>query len=198
MFLGGLLIRRFDGFRRLCRRAGEAYGHPVIVSDGDLMLTNRVLAALGGPPAAPQVRGRLRGDTLSLLLLFLITQDLPCKVGVVGPVLETDRVMAGLKSLVHLLAHGVYPMVTEKPPLDYHDAVETLSATEAVLHPLMQYAEDGEPAGLAPFGGSGSVTVGPADGPYTLLVTFGEEPQAGLLFPSDGTLHPASLVVPAR
>lgn len=191
MFMGGTLIRRFDGFRRLCRRAAEEYRHPLTITDEDLLLANRVLAGLGGPPAASQVKGRFTADGLPLLLMFLLTQELECRVGLLG---QADEVLGRVKGLVHLLGHGVYPMVSGGPPLAFQDVVKELAASGAVLRPCMRYDQDGEPLTLDLIGAAGRVGVGPEHGPYTLAVLLGEGAGPAPLRQPD-ELHPVVLVI---
>jgi hypothetical protein len=191
VFVGGLLIRRFDGFRRLCRRAAEEYRHPLTITEGDMVLVNRVLAALGGPPAASEVRGRFESDGLPMLLLFLLTQELDCRVGLVG---DAEETLARLKGLAHLLGHGVFPMLTGQAPLSFQDVVRELGPAGAVLKPLVAYDQDGEPEALAGSGAGGRLGVGPEHGPYTLAVMLGAAGPAPLR-PTDGTLHPTVLLL---
>lgn len=190
--MGGMLIRRFDGFRRLCRRAAEEYRHPLSLTDGDMLLANRVLAALGGPPAASEVRGRFESDGLPLLLLFLLTQELDCRAGLVG---DADDTLAKLKSLAHLLGHGVCPMLTGQEPLAFQDVVRELGPAGAVLKPLVTYDQDGEPEAIATSGAAGRLGVGHEHGPYTLAVMLNGAGGPVPLRPTDGTLHPTVLLL---
>lgn len=194
MFVGGVLIRRFDGFRRLCRKAAEEYGTPLLVTDADMLLANRVLASLGGPPAASEVRGRFEGDTLPLLLLFFLTQEMPCRVGLLG---NAEPVMARVKSLVHLLGQAVYPMVSGQGALAFQDVVKELGPSGAILRPSLTYDErDGEPVSVSAAGAAGRLGVGADHGPYTLAVLLGESSgPAPLAAGAEGDLHPAVLVV---
>jgi hypothetical protein len=187
-----MLIRRFDGFRRLCRRAAEEYRHPLSLTEGDMLLANRVLAALGGPPAASEVRGRFESDGLPLLLLFLLTQELDCRAGLVGNAEET---LAKLKGLAHLLGHGVYPMLTEAAPLAFQDVVREMGPSGAALKPLVSYDQDGEPAAIATSGAAGRLGVGPEQGPYTLAIMLCGAAGPAPLRPADGTLHPTVLLL---
>jgi hypothetical protein len=191
VFIGGRLIRRFDGFRRLCRRAAEAYGDPLSVTDADWRLVNRALAALGGPPAAAEVRGRFESDGLPLMLLFLLTGEMPCRIGLLG---DAEPVLARLKSLVHLFGQAVYPTLAGRS-LPFHEVVHSLSDNEVTLRPLVRYDDrDGEPLAAEPVGAAGSLGIGPAGGPYTLAVRLpGAEP-VPLRAPENG-LHPAILHV---
>ncbi|HYF93450.1 MAG TPA: hypothetical protein VD969_14650 [Symbiobacteriaceae bacterium] len=191
MFVGGMLIRRFDGFRRLCRRAAAEYGHPLRVTDGELLLANRVLAALGGPPAASEVRGRFAADGLPLLLLFLLTQELDCRVGLIG---RADAEMSRLKGLVQLFGQAACPMVTGGPPLAFTDVVRELGPSGALLAPVVRYDQDGEPLTVAATGAGGRVGVGPEHGPYTLAFLLAGAGPAPLR-PADGQLHPAVVVL---
>ena len=192
MFLGGTLIRRFDGFRRLCRRAAEEYGHPLAMTEADLLLANRVLAGLGGPPAASQVKGRFESDGLPLLLLFFLTQEMPCRAGLLG---NAEPVMGRLKGLVHLLGHGVYPLISGHPPLAFQDVVKELGTATAVLRPCVRYDQEGEPLSLDLTGSGGRLGVGPEHGPYNLAVLLGEGAgPAPLRQPEDG-LHPTVLML---
>jgi hypothetical protein len=193
LYLGGLLIKRFDGFRRLCRRAAVDFQLPLTIPDEDMLLTNRILASLGGPPASSQVTGTFLGDGLPTLLLFLMTQEFPCNVGLMG---RSEPHMARLKSLVHLLSQAVYPMISGNQPLQFQDVVKELGPSGAVLHPQFQYDEDGEPTSMELSGAAGAVHVGPEAGPYTLLVLAGEHSGPALLAsPGDG-MHPTVLILP--
>lgn len=191
MFIGGTLIRRFDGFRRLLRHAADQIGESLTITDDDMLLCNRVMAALGGPPAASEVRGRMTTDALATLLLFLLTQDLPCRTGLLG---QADRVMAKLKSLVHLLGHGAYPIVTGEGPLAFQDVVKELGAHGAVLRPLVRYDQEGEPTAVDATGGAGALKVGPEGGPFTLAILLGAGAGPAPLAPA-GDLHPAVLIL---
>lgn len=193
VYVGGTLIRRFDGFRRLCRQAAEEYRHPLTVTDGDMILANRTLAGLGGPPAASEVRGTSEGDGLPLLLLFLLTGEIPCHIGLLG---NSEPVMARLKALAHLLGHGVYPLVTGKPALGFQEVVRELGAGGAVLRPLLHYDQEGEPTAMDLSGAAGRLGVGPEAGPYTLAVYLGEAAGPAPLARSEGDLHPAVLILP--
>ncbi len=196
MFIGGLLIKRFDGFRRLVRRAAEEYNHPLAVPEEDMILANRTLAAMGGPPAASQVQGRFTGDTLGVMLLFLLTQEMTCRVGLLG---KTEETMGRLKGLVHLFGHAVWPMVTGKPPLGFQEVVRELSPNSAALRPLVRYDDrDGEPTGIEPAGGAGIVRTGPDHGPYTLAVLLGDGTGPAPLGAGEGALHPAVLILPSN
>lgn len=187
-----MLIRRFDGFRRLCRRAAEEYRQPLSLTDSDMLLINRVLAALGGPPAASEVRGRFESDGLPLLLLFLLTQELDCRVGLLG---DAEPVLGKLKGLAHLLGHGVVPMLTGQTPLSFQDVVRELGPAGAALKPLVSYDQDGEPEAIAPSGAAGRLGVGPDHGPYTLAVMLGGAAGPAPLRPAAGTLHPTVLLL---
>lgn len=192
MFIGGVLIRRFDGFRRLCRHAAEAFQLDLQLPEGDLLLANRTLAALGGPPANPRVTGDFEGDGLPLLLLFLLTQEYPCRIGLIG---DSDRVIARLKSLTHLLGHAVWPTLTEQPePLDFAEVVAELEPTGVRLHPLFQYDQEGEPVSAQASGAVANLGVGPEGGPYTLSVLLGAEADTALLATPE-ELHPAQLIL---
>lgn len=191
MFIGGTLIRRFDGFRRLCRRAAAEYGHSLTFGDDDLVLANRVLAALGGPPAASQVRGRFgSSDGLPLLLLFLMTQELDCRVGLLG---DAEAAMGRLKGLAHLFGQAAYPLATGRPALAFQEVVRELGPAGAVLKPLVSYDEDGEPAAIDLQGAAGRLGVGPEHGPYTLAVML-EGAGPAPLRTGGGVLHPAVLI----
>lgn len=192
MFIGGTLIRRFDGFRRLCRHSALNLGTELYIPDGDMLLCNRVLAALGGPPAAQEVRGALAGDGLAVLLLFLLTQDLPCRAGLLG---HPDPILTRIKSLVHLLGHGVYPTLTGSDPLPFQEVVRELGPSGVVLKPLLRYDETGEPVEALPAGGAGAVRVGSEGGPYTLAVLQGSGTGLAPLGAAGGPMHPAVLIL---
>lgn len=194
MYMGGILIKRFDGFRRLCRHVADDFGLPLHMPDSDLLLANRVLAALGGPPAAREVKGRFEGDGLALLLLFLLTQEIPCRVGLTGGTAE--QALPRLKGLVHLLGHAVVPTLTGGAPLDFDQVVQELGPAGAALHPCLSYDDDGEPVACRPEGGAGLVRVALEDGPFTLAVLAGPgEPAPGHQPPvvAEGEMHPAVL-----
>lgn len=202
MFVGGTLIRRFDGFRRLCRQAALEFSHQLSLPDGDLLLANRVLAGLGGPPAPPEVRGSFTGDGLSLLLLFLLTQEIPCRAGLIG---RSDAHLTRLKSLAHLLGHAAYPVLTGSPPLAFQEVVREIGPTGARMRPLLTYDSEGEPVDFLPEGAAGSLGVGPDQGPYTLAVLLGPSSGPAPLLPSPlaqergeqpSGLHPVVLYLP--
>jgi hypothetical protein len=192
VFVGGTLIRRFDGFRRLCRRAAAEFGHPLSLPDGDLLLANRVLAGLGGPPAASEIRGRFEGDGLAMLLLFFLTQEWDCRVGLLG---SAEPGLARLKSMAHLFSHGAYPLLTGQAPLAFQDVVRELGAAGAAFKPLVRYDDhDGEPLSIDLLGSAGRLGVGPEHGPYTLAILL-EGAGPAPLRQADGILHPTVLVL---
>lgn len=192
LFIGGVLIRRFDGFRRLCRYAAEEFRLDLRMPDEDLLLANRVLAALGGPPAAAEVRGSFRGDGLALLLLFLLTQENPCRIGLIG---QSEPVMGRLRALTHLLGHAVWPVVSgAEKPLDFQDVVKEIGPGGAQLRPLFRYDESGEPTAVEPAGSVSVLRTGSDGGPYTLAVLLGSQTRPAPLAPP-AELHPAVLVV---
>jgi hypothetical protein len=195
LFVGGTLIRRFDGFRRLCRAAAADYGHPLTVTDEAMLLANRILAGLGGPPAAAEVRGRADSDIVPLLLLFFLTQEMPCRIGLLG---QAEPVLTRLKGLVHLFSHAVYPKLSGEGALSFQDVVKELGPSGAVLRPLVQYDDqDGEPLSIALAGAAGRVGVGAEHGPYTLAVLLGEGGGPAPLAPvAEGGLHPVVLILP--
>lgn len=194
MFVGGTLIRRFDGFRRLCRHAAFQFGLPLSLPDGDLMLANRILAALGGPPAAPEVRGSFQGDGLSMLLLFLLTQEMECRIGLVGP---SDPLLARLRSLVHLLGHAVYPTLTGQGQLAFQEVVKEMGHSGALLKPCFEYDGEGEPVAIRPAGAAGQLRLGSDAGPYTLAVLLGQGVGPMPVAARNGPLHPAVVVLGA-
>lgn len=192
VYIGGILIRQFDGFRRLCRHGAEEFHLALSMPDEDMLLANRVLASLGGPPAAPQVTGSFRGDGLPLLLLFLLTQERTCRVGLMG---QTEPVMARLKALIHLLGHGVWPVLSKSTePLTFQEVVRELGPTGAQLRPVFQYDAEGEPTSMATTGSLSACGIGAELGPYTLAVLLGAHAgPAPLLQPE--AMHPAVLVI---
>lgn len=192
MFIGGTLIRQFDGFRRLCRRSAEEFRLPLSLPEEDRILANRVLAALGGPPARPQVEGEFTGDGLSLLLLFLLTQEHECRISLTG---RSEESMARLKSLVHLFGHAAWPMLTGEAPLQFQQVVKELGPSGAILRPQVRYDQEGEPVEILPTGAAGRLMTGPEGGPFTLAVLQGAAGPAPLEAPG-GALHPAVLVLP--
>ncbi|MDB4895358.1 MAG: hypothetical protein JWN15_1620 [Firmicutes bacterium] len=192
LYIGGILIRRFDGFRRLCRHAAEEYHLPLTITEEEMLLANRVLAALGGPPAPAEVRGRFSADGLPALLLFLLTQEYPCRIGLLG---DAEAVITRLKSLVHLLGHGACPVLSGEDPLGFQEVVKELGPNGVVLRPLFRYDEAGEPVGFEPEGAAGAVRVGPGAGPYTLTVVPGQGARPASLACPGGDLHPAILVL---
>ncbi|MFZ5823682.1 MAG: hypothetical protein ACOY94_05025 [Bacillota bacterium] len=192
MFIGGVLIRRFDGFRRLCRHAAEEFRLDLRMDEEDLLLANRVLAALGGPPAAAEVRGSFRGDGLALLLLFLLTQENPCRVGLIG---QSEPVLGRVKALTHLLGHAVWPVVSgAKEPLGFQDVVKEIGPGGAQLRLLFRYDDQGEPIAVERTGAVASLRTGADGGPYTLAVLLGAQTGPVPLAPP-ASLHPAVLVV---
>jgi hypothetical protein len=192
MFMGGTLIRRFDGFRRLCRRSAAEFGHALSVPEGDLLLANRVLAGLGGPPAAAEIRGRFEGDGLPLLLLFFLTGEVDCRVGLLG---AAEPALARLKALAHLFGQGAYPLLTGQAPLAFQDVVRDLGAAGAAFKPLVRYEDrDGEPLTIDLTGAAGRLGVGPEHGPYTLAILL-EGAGPAPLRQADGSLHPTVLVL---
>ncbi len=193
MFIGGHLIKRFDGFRRLCRHAAGEFNHPLSMPDDDLLLANRVLAALGGPPAKPEVRGRFEGDGLALMLLFLLTQEIPCRVGMLGGAEET---LGRLKGLIHLFGHAAYPLLSGQSALPFQDVVKELGPGGAVLRPLVRYDQDGEPMEIELSGSAGALRTGSDGGPYTLAVLNGNSPgPAPLGSAAEGGMHPTVLIL---
>lgn len=189
-FTGGQLIRQFDGFRRLIAQAGDALGSPFHLSEESMMLCNRVLAALGGPPAKPQVSGPLSIKGVALLSLFLLTQELPARIGYLG---EGEPLLAQLKSLAHLLGHSALPMLTPGEPLPFQAIVRELGASGTQFRPLLRYDQEGEPTSYDPEGAPGLLVVGHEGGEYTLAI-LAEPGPAPLAQPSGG-LHPTVLVL---
>ncbi len=191
MFVGGILIRRFDGFRRLCRYAAEEFHLPLHVPEEDLILANRTLAALGGPPAPSQVQGGLKGDGLPLLLLFLLTQEYTCRIGLSG---DAEPVLARVKALTHLLGHAVWPTVSGRTePLGFQDVVKELGPSITQLRPLFQYDKEGEPTSMEPTGAKSILRIG-ADS-YHLAVLLGEQAKPLPLVQPGDSLHPAVLLI---
>jgi len=191
LYVGGTLIRRFDGFRRLCRHAAYEFQHKLSMPDEDLLLANRVLAALGGPPAASQVRGSFVGDGLGLLNLFLLTQEIPCRIGLVG---DTEPAIARIKSLVHLFGHAVYPTVTGLGPMEFKQVVRELGPTSVLLRPLITYDSDGEPLEILETGAAGQLLTGHDGGPYILAVLLNHQAGIAPLASAGGPLHPTVLI----
>lgn len=191
LFTGGQLIRQFDGFRRLMAHAGDALGTPYHLSEEAMMVCNRVLAALGGPPAKAQVTGQLPVQGVALLSLFLLTQELPAQIGYLG---DGEPLLAQLKSLAHVLGHSALPMVGAREPLQFQEVIKELGATSTQFRPLLRYDLEGEPTSFEPEGAPGVLVVGPDGGEYTLAV-MGTAGVAPLASPSDGGLHPAVLVL---
>lgn len=192
MFIGGTLIRRFDGFRRLCRHGAVDYGHAVDMPDADLLLANRVLAALGGPPAAIEVRGQFAGDGLALLILFLLTQEIPCRIGLLG---RSEAALARVKSLVHLLGQAVYPTMSGGAPLQFQDIVRELGPGGATLRPCFVYDAEGEPTELMLEGAAGTLRTAPEGGPFTLTVLAVPGSGPAPMIAPGGPLHPAVLIL---
>lgn len=192
LFIGGVLIRRFDGFRRLCRHAAEQFRLDLTMPDEDLLMANRALAALGGPPMPPQVAGSFKGDGLALLILFLLTQEVDCRIGLVG---NAEPVLARLKAMTHLLGHAVWPTVTgKKEPLAFQEVVKEIGPHSVALRPLFTYDEEGEPTAMEPQGATASLRVGAEHGPYSLVVLLGEQAGPAPLA-QPGELHPTVLLV---
>lgn len=192
MFTGGRLIREFDGFRRLLLRAAGDCSHRLDFSADDLLLANRTLAALGGPPAPAEVRGRFSKDGLPLLLLFLLSQEFPCRIGLLG---DAAAALGGVKANIQVFSYAVAMVSGGKIPFGFGEAVRELSDTRAQLHPCFRYDADGEPNGVEPTGSAGLVRVGPEGGPYTLAVLSGTGGGPAPLENGSGPLHPAVLIL---
>jgi hypothetical protein len=190
LFTGGQLIRQFDGFRRLIAQASEPLGAPIHLSDEVMIVCNRVLAALGGPPAKPQVTGRISAQGLAVLTLFLLTQELPARIGYLG---DGEPLLAQLKSLAHVLGHSALPMLGASEPLPFQAVVKELGPSGTQFRPLLRYDIDGEPTGFEPEGAPGVLMVGPDGGGYTLAILDSAGP-APLAQPGEG-LYPSVLVV---
>jgi hypothetical protein len=165
-------------------------GTPLHLSDEAMLLCNRVLAALGGPPAKSQVEGALPPDALAVLCLFLLTQEFPCRIGFIG---EGETLLAQVKGLIHVLGQAAYPMVTGGAPLSFQEVVAELGPSRTLLKPLFRYDQDGETIGAEPVGAHATLAVGPDGGPYTLAILSTPGP-APLEAPTDG-LHPAVLLL---
>jgi hypothetical protein len=193
VFLGGTLIRNFDGFRRLFRRAAAEFNHPFTISDDDMRLINRTLAGLGGPPANREVVGPFNSDGLATLLLFLLTQELECRVGLLGHVEPT---MVRLKSLVHVLSQAAYPLITGLPALPFAEAIKEMGPERTILKPLVIYDEAGEPTSIALSGAHGRLGVGLDHGPYTLAILVGQHAGPAPLERANSAMQPSVLIVP--
>lgn len=191
LFTGGQLIRQFDGFRRLFAHAGDALGTPYHLSEEAMVVCNRVLAALGGPPAKTQVTGHLPVQGVALLSLFLLTQELPARVGYLG---DGEPLLAQLKSLAHVLGHSALPMVGAQEPLPFQEVVKELGPSGTQFRPLLRYDLEGEPTDFEPEGAPGVLVVGPEGGGYTLAI-MGEAGPAPLAQPTADGLHPAVLLL---
>ncbi len=159
--------------------------------DEDLLLANRVLAAMGGPPAASQVRGSFGGDGLGLLTLFLLTQEIPCRIGLIG---NAEPTIARLKSLVHLFGQAVYPTVSGAGPLEFQQVVRELGSAAVLLRPLVNYDSEGEPTEILESGAAGQLRTGYDGGPYTLAVLLNHNAGLAPLASAGGDLHPAVLI----
>jgi hypothetical protein len=190
LFTGGQLIRQFDGFRRLIGHASETLGTPFHLTEESMMLCNRVLAALGGPPAKPQVTGNLQPQAVGVLALFLLTQELPCRIGYLG---EGETILGQLRSLAHVLGHSALPMLTGGETLPFQAVVRELGADGTQFRPLIRYDLEGEPVSFEPEGAPGVLVVGPDGGPYTLAILAQAGPTP--LAQPDGGLHPSVLVL---
>ncbi|HLO04740.1 MAG TPA: hypothetical protein VK191_16665 [Symbiobacteriaceae bacterium] len=190
LFTGGQLIRQFDGFRRLIAHAGDALGTPFHLSEEAMVVCNRVLAALGGPPAKAQVTGQLSHQGVALLSLFLLTQELPARVGYLG---DGEVLLGQLKSLAHVLGHSALPMIGASEPLPFQAVVKELGPNGTQFRPLLRYDLEGEPTGFEPEGAPGSLVIGPDGGGYTLAILAAAGP-APLAQPGEG-LHPSVLVL---
>lgn len=168
------MIRRFDGFRRLVRRAAE---HMQLTLQGpdpeiDLIPLNRILAGLGGPPASQTLSIRLReGDSLPLLLLFFLTQPVPVRMVLTG---DVEPRAARLKQLTHLLSQSVLPMVTGTPAAPFDETVRTISPALVALRPRLEFDADGEVSGFSPDGAGSELALVQAPGQPLQLVLAGE------------------------
>jgi hypothetical protein len=188
-----MLIRRFDGFRRLMRHAAGDCAHPLTFSDDDLLLANRTLAALGGPPASAEVRGQFSPDGLPLLLLFLLSQEFPCRAGLLG---GSASAITRMKGLIQGFSYAAATLSDGAIPFGFHEVVRELGETGAMLHPCIAYDPDGEPKSIQPTGAPGVVRVGREGGPYTLAVLSGGRTGPAPLQSPNGPLHPAVLIMP--
>jgi hypothetical protein len=192
LYIGGQLIRCFDGFRRLSRRAAADFNLPLSITEEERLLANRVLAALGGPPAPSEVRGTISADGLPLLLLFLLTQERDCRIALLG---DVEATFATLKRLIHLFGHAVYPMLSGEGQLSFQEMVKELSTDRAVLRPVVQYDAEGEPTLILPTGTGSSLHTKAAEGPFTLLIRSANASGPAPVGPVDGSLHPTILLL---
>lgn len=168
------MIRRFDGFRRLLRRAAEGFNHPLrgAEADQDLIPVNRILAGLGGPPAAVRLAVTLKeADTLPMLLLFLLVQPVPAKFVLSG---DTEQYAARLKQLLHLLGHAVAPLLRYGGVLSFDETVRELSPALVTVHPLLGFDSDGEVTGMETDGSASELALIGAPGEPLTLTIMGE------------------------
>jgi hypothetical protein len=173
--LGGTMIRRFDGFRRLLLRAAGDYRHELrgAQPELDLVPLNRILAGLGGPPAAVRLSVTLREpDSLPLLLLFLLTHPTPVRFVLSG---EYGAQTARLRQLIHLFAQAAAPLLLQTAPLQFEEAVRELSDQVIALQPVVRYDRDGEVRSIDPSGAASELVLLAAPGSPLQLVIGGEE-----------------------
>lgn len=191
MFIGGNLIRQFDGFRRLCAHAASQFHLPLQTPEPDLLLANRVLAGLGGPPAPSRITGRFTGDGLPILLFFLLTQAQTCQVGLMG---DQEPLLGRLKGLVHLFGQAVYPTLTGMDGLSYQAVVQELGQAGVQLWPVVSYAADGEPTAIHLTGSPSRLTLGASESPCTLAV-LPDVHQPLPTMAAAGSLSPTALLI---
>lgn len=166
------MIRRFDGFRRLLRRAAEGFQHTLrgAEPEQDLIPVNRILAGLGGPPAPIRLAVTFReADTLSILLLFLLVQPVPVRFVLSG---DAETHTAKLKQLIHLLGHAVSPMLRQGEALTFEETVRHLSPALIAVRPGLGFDPDGEVTGMDPDASVSELAVIASPGcPLTLAIT---------------------------
>lgn len=187
MHIGGQLIKEFDAFLHLFRSAADVMRSQVIIPAEDQFALGRALAGLGGPPAASRAAVDLNSrDSLPALCLFLAMRKDHCPIAVTDP-----ELMARIRQLVHLVAHTMVPMAAGGPGLTVEEAAAVLTETEVALRPLVTYNEDGEIASVLREGCRNRIRLGPAGGPFKLVINppAGAEPELD----RSGDLHPVIL-----
>lgn len=183
MFIGGQLIKEFDAFLHLFLSAADALHSHIEVPAEDQFALNRVLAGLGGPPAAAEVRLSLQSAaSLPILCLFLLMHKEHCPIGLGEP-----EPLARLKQFTHIVAHAMVPMATGGgEALQVEEVTAALTETTLALQPMVTYNEDGEVAAVYRSGGANWLQLLPGGGPFKVIIN----PRGEAPLDRDGPLHP--------